>query len=109
MLDLPLLLKILQAPACERSVDLEPIDEGSDGNEAVRLDILVKLVGSGLVENDGVLCLVLDYDGEFVSVSAAPAIHVDHVPFPLDHFFFCFFAPDAAGAIVDVCAGGLGR
>lgn len=23
-----------------------------------------------------------------------------HIPLPLDHFFFCFFAPDAAGAIL---------
>lgn len=26
--------------------------------------------------------------------------HHGHVPFPLDHFFFCFFAPVAAGAIL---------
>lgn len=26
--------------------------------------------------------------------------HDVHVPFPLDHFFFCFFAPVAAGAIL---------
>lgn len=26
--------------------------------------------------------------------------HHVHVPFPLDHFFFCFFAPVAAGAIL---------
>jgi hypothetical protein len=59
-LDQPLLLQVLQALPGERAVDLEPVDEGRDGDEAVGLDILVELVGSGLVKDDGVLGLVLD-------------------------------------------------
>ena len=59
-LDQALLLQLLQALAGERAVDLQAIDESGDGDETVRLDILVELVGSGLVEQDGVLCLVLD-------------------------------------------------
>ena len=60
LLDLPLLLQVLKALACERTVDLESVDERGDGNEAVGLDVLVELVGSGLVKEDGVLGLVLD-------------------------------------------------
>ena len=59
-LDHSLLLKVLQALAGERTVDLEPVDEGGDGHEAVGLDILLELVVGLLVENDGVLGLVLD-------------------------------------------------
>lgn len=59
-LDLALLLKVLQALASERAVDLESVDEGGDGDETVRLDVLVQLLGGGLVEDDGVLGLVLD-------------------------------------------------
>lgn len=61
-LDLTLLLEILQALACQRTVDLKSVDQGGDGHKSVRLDILVELVGSGLVEEDGVLGLVLDCD-----------------------------------------------
>ena len=59
-LDHSLLLEVLQALPGERAVDLEPVDEGGDGHEAVGLDILVELVGSGLVKEDGVLGLILD-------------------------------------------------
>ena len=60
LLDLPLLLQVLEALACERAVDLESVDESGDGNETVGLDVLVELVGSGLVKEDSVLRLVLD-------------------------------------------------
>ena len=60
LLDLSLLLEVLEAPPGERAVDLEPVDEGGDGHETVGLDILIELVGSGLVKDDGVLGLVLD-------------------------------------------------
>jgi hypothetical protein len=60
LLDLSLLLQVLQAPPGEGAVDLEAVDEGSDGDQTVRLDVLVELVGSGLVKDDGVLGLVLD-------------------------------------------------
>ena len=60
LLDLTLLLEISQSPPCQRTVDLQSVHEGGNGDEAVRLDILVELVGSGLVEDDGVVGLVLD-------------------------------------------------
>ena len=60
LLDDSLLLKIGQTSAGNRSVDLHSVDENRDGDQAVGLDILVKLVGGGLVEEDGVLCLVLN-------------------------------------------------
>jgi hypothetical protein len=59
-LDDTLLLEVGNALAGQRAVDLETVDEGSDGHQAVGLDILVQLLGSVLVEDDGVLGLVLD-------------------------------------------------
>lgn len=59
-LDDALLLKVGQALAGERSVDLHAVDEDSDGNQAVGRNVLVELLGGGLVEEDGVLGLVLD-------------------------------------------------
>ena len=55
-----LLLEVGKGLAGERAVNLQAIDEGSDGDEAVRLDVLVELVRGGLVEDDGVLGLVLN-------------------------------------------------
>lgn len=60
-LDLSLLLQVLQALASQRAIDLQSVDQGGDGDETVGLDVLVELLGGGLVENDGVLGLVLDY------------------------------------------------
>lgn len=59
-LDEALLLEVVQALAGERAVDLHSVDEGGNGDQTVRLDILVELLRSGLVEQDGVLGLVLD-------------------------------------------------
>ena len=59
-LDDTLLLEVGNALAGERAVDLETVDEGGNGDEAVGLNVLVELVRSGLVEQDGVLGLVLD-------------------------------------------------
>lgn len=56
-----LLLEVVQGLASERTVDLETIDKGGDCDEAVGLDVLVELVRGLLVEDDGVLGLVLDY------------------------------------------------
>ena len=61
LLDLALSLEVLEGFPGERAVDLETIDEGGHGDQAVRLDILVELVGDVLVEDDSVLGLVLDY------------------------------------------------
>lgn len=60
LLDLALFLQVLQTCPCQRAIDLESIDESGNGDEAVRLDVLVELIGGGLVEDDGVLGLVLD-------------------------------------------------
>ena len=60
LLDLAVRLEVLEGFPGERTVDLETIDEGGNGDQAVRLDILVELVGDVLVEDDGVLGLVLD-------------------------------------------------
>ena len=59
-LDEALLLEVPKALPSERAVDLHAVDESSDGDETVRLDILVELLGGGLVEDDSVLGLVLD-------------------------------------------------
>lgn len=60
LLDLTVGLEVGKRFPCERAVDLQAIDEGGNGDEAVGLDILLELVVGGLVENDGVLGLVLD-------------------------------------------------
>lgn len=59
-LDLALLLQVLQASACQRAVDLESVNQGGDSDQTVGLDVLVQLLGGVLVEDDGVLGLVLD-------------------------------------------------
>ncbi|KND94066.1 hypothetical protein TOPH_01200 [Tolypocladium ophioglossoides CBS 100239] len=59
-LDHALLLEVGDALARERAVHLHSVDEDGDGDEAVRLHILVELLGGRLVEKDGVLGLVLD-------------------------------------------------
>ena len=66
-LDLTLLLEVLQAPPRERAVDLHSVDEGGDCDETVGLDILVELLGGGLVKEDGVLGLVLYYRRDAMS------------------------------------------
>jgi hypothetical protein len=60
LLDLALLLKVIQSLAGEAAVDLQTVDEGGHGDQTVGLDILVELLRGGLVEDDGVLGLVLD-------------------------------------------------
>lgn len=60
LLDDTSLLQVRKSNAGKGAVDLETIDQGGNGDEAVGLDVLVELVGDGLVEDDGVLGLVLD-------------------------------------------------
>jgi hypothetical protein len=60
LLDLAVLLEVLERFPCKRTVNLQAIDEGSNCDEAVGLDILLELVVGLLVEDDGVLGLVLD-------------------------------------------------
>lgn len=59
LLDGTLGLEVVQGLACEGAVDLQAIDEDGDGDEAVRLDVLVETLLEGLVEDDGVDGLVL--------------------------------------------------
>ena len=129
LLDLAVGLEVLEGFPGERTVDLETIDEGGNGDQAVRLDILVELVGDVLVEDDGVLGLVLDCGAcqlcilksifvcsrsaasgmgrwvvfglrcSFVRARCVCAGGGGHVPLPFDHFFFCFLPPVAEGAI----------
>lgn len=61
LLDLAALLEVSESLAGKAAVDLETIDEGGDGDQAVGLDILVELLSNSLVEDNGVLGLVLDY------------------------------------------------
>jgi hypothetical protein len=73
--DHALLLEVANASSRQGAVDLHSVDEGGDRDEAVRLDILVELVRGGLVEQDGVLRLILDLalgpgEGEWVSISS---------------------------------------
>ena len=60
LLDLTLLLEIGKSTTSERTVDLQTVDKDGDSDETVGLDILLELVADGLVEDDGVLGLVLD-------------------------------------------------
>ena len=61
LLDLSLLLQIIQRLPCETAIDLQSVHERSDCDEAVGLNVFVKFVGGGFVEDDGVVGLVLDY------------------------------------------------
>jgi hypothetical protein len=61
LLDGTLSLEVVQGAAGERAVDLQAIDEDGDGDEAVRLDVLVETLLEGLVKDDGVDGLVLHY------------------------------------------------
>jgi hypothetical protein len=58
-LDDALLLEVGKALSGQRTVDLHSVDEGGDSDQTVRLNILVELLGGGLVEDDVVLVLVL--------------------------------------------------
>ena len=60
LLDLALLLQIVQRLACERAIDLQPVDQRRDRYEPVGLDVLVEFVRRGFVEDDGVVGFVLD-------------------------------------------------
>lgn len=60
LLDLTLLLEVGKGLAGKGAVDLQAIDEGGNGDQAVGLNILVELLKGGLLEDNGVLSLVLD-------------------------------------------------
>jgi len=72
LLDLTALLEVGEGLAGKAAVDLETVDEGGNGDQTVGLNILVELLGSGLLEDDGVLGLVLDYIETQVSTRFCP-------------------------------------
>ena len=59
-LDLPFLLQVPDGYPRQGAVDLQPFDEDGLADEAEGGDLLQDTVVGGLVEDDGVLCLVLD-------------------------------------------------
>jgi hypothetical protein len=67
LLDGTLLLKVGERLPGQRSVDLKAVDEGGNGDQLVRLDILLELVVDGLIEDNGVVGLVLDCEAKEVS------------------------------------------
>lgn len=64
LLDDTLLLQIIQRFPGQAAIDLQPVDEHGDGDEAVGLDVFVQFVGSGFVEDHGVVGFVLDCEKE---------------------------------------------
>jgi hypothetical protein len=60
LLDLAVGLEVVEGFPGERTVDLETIDEGGNGDQAVGLNILLEAVVLLLVEDNSVLGLVLD-------------------------------------------------
>ncbi len=71
LLDLSLLLQIIQRLPCQAAIDLQSVDERSDCDEAVGLDVFVEFVGGGFIEDDGVVGLVLDCLRVNVSANAS--------------------------------------
>lgn len=61
LLDLTVGLEVCKCFPCERAVNLQTIDERGNGDEAVGLNILLEFVVGLLVQDDGVVGLVLDY------------------------------------------------
>jgi hypothetical protein len=60
-LDLTLLFEVLQTLPGKGSVDLKSVDEDGNCDKAVGLNIFVELLGGGLVKQNGMLGLVLDW------------------------------------------------
>ena len=55
-----LLLQIFQCRPRQASIDFEPIDEDSGGDESVSLDVFLHLLVRRFIEDYGVVRLVLD-------------------------------------------------
>ena len=66
LLDLSLFLEISEGLAGQAAVDLETVNESGDGDETVGLDVLVESLSGRLLEDNGVLGLVLDYSGNML-------------------------------------------
>lgn len=63
LLNQTLLLEIGQRLPRQRAVDLESVDQCGHGDQTVGLDIFLEFVVGGLVEDDGVVGLVLNWRG----------------------------------------------
>lgn len=77
LLDLSLLLEISKGLAGQAAVDLETVDESGDSDETVGLDVLVESLSGLLLEDDGVLGLVLDYSRNITLVQLSMDKSVD--------------------------------
>lgn len=60
LLDLAVLLQLGESLAGQAAVDLETVDEGGNGDQAEVLDVLLETLRDRLLEDDGVVGLVLD-------------------------------------------------
>lgn len=74
LLDLSLLLEISEGLAGQAAVDLKTVDESGDSDETVGLDVLVQSLSGLLLEDDGVLGLVLDYSRDIMLVQLSMKI-----------------------------------
>jgi hypothetical protein len=63
LLDLAVILKLLESLAGQAAVDLETVDKGGNGDQTEVLDVLLETLGGLLLEDDGVVGLVLDWEG----------------------------------------------
>lgn len=69
LFDNALFLQIRQRLPRQRTVNLQTVDKDSDGDETISLNVLVESVLNGLVGDDGVLGLILDYNIDSTSDS----------------------------------------
>ena len=60
LLDNTFLLQIVQRLPGQAAIDLQPVDEHGDGDEAVGLDVFVQFVRGGFVQDHGVVGFILD-------------------------------------------------
>ena len=61
LLDRSLLFEICERTTSETAIDLESVDKNRNRDQPVGLDFLLEFIVDGLVEDDCVLGLVLDY------------------------------------------------
>lgn len=98
LLDLAVLLQLGKSLAGQAAVDLETVDKGGNGDQAEVLDVLLETLRGLLLEDDGVVGLVLDWEGlalvhNLFQLAGSGKALIEGmsgcVPLPLDHFFFC--------------------
>ena len=68
LLYLSFLLQVVQCFPGQATIDLESVDQSCNCYQSVGLDIFVEFVGSGFIQNHGVVGLILDYAEVFMSV-----------------------------------------